>query len=124
MADSQLDTSLLRLEKRCDILPGNLRRVLWYYLCEDVSSSGESFLYVKCHETLARGGRVLRERFDLSGNMGMTKRAALTLFGELVRCSDPVSPVHIADIIRDEALRQRNRSTLSVVASNPARMSG
>lgn len=124
MADAQLDTSLIKLEKRCEILPGNLQRVLWYYLCEDVSSSGESFLYVKCHETLARGGRVFRERFDLSGNMGMAKRAALALFGELVRCAEPVSPVHIADIVRDEALRQRNRSMLSVVVSKPARIPG
>ncbi len=119
-----LDTLLVRLEKRCDLIPGNMRRVLCYYLCEDVSPSGERFLYVKCHETVSRGGRVFRERFDLSGHMEMSKSAAVALIGKLVRCPEPVSPLHIGDVVRDESLRHRNRSTLCVALSTAARMPG
>ncbi len=98
----RLASELVQVVERAVRDEEGFTRVFHYGLYRDVTPARSSFSYIKCHMEVWRGQQLIYEDIDVVGGLGGDDALARRVFNRLSESSEPVFPVHLADVEHDE----------------------
>lgn len=75
--------------------------VLEYTLWRDVVSTGDAFYYIKCCRETWQAGSLLGADLEIADGLGTDAALASTVFHRIAGAREPLSPVHLKDVVRD-----------------------
>lgn len=84
-------------------------RVFHYGLYRENTPARNGFHYIRCHMEVWHGQKLAAESLDFAGGLGMDESLARSVFARLVQAEEPVSPVHLADVVRDQVVEFHSR---------------
>lgn len=102
----ELATRVLEVVKRYE-RNGSFVRITTYYLCQDVTSCGNRYLYIKCIESLRDSKGEMKETFAVAGACGADCISLLRCWKKICSCTRPVRAVHLGDVVSDESFGRR-----------------
>jgi len=77
-----------------------------YELCAEGTATGKQFLYIKSYERCFAGSELIKEELGLSPVLDTGVREAIEIYTQLCQAEEPVSALHLHDIVRDLLLAQ------------------
>ncbi|GEM_PF-5901259 len=76
-------------------------RVYRYGLFRDTTRNGSVVHYIKAISEIRREGQLVDEDVAVSPGLGSTSQVAVKVFEMIAETVEPLSPIHLADVVRD-----------------------